>query len=502
MSPMDRRRFLAVTAATAASLKTFAQAPSQSATLTLHPGKSTFTIPRDFVGLSYEAEELMHPSFFSSHNSELVAQFRTLAPQGGILRVGGNTSDFGYWVPTEDAPIPQRRPAHAFGAVRIPDNPYPVTPEHVERLRGFLNATGWDCIYGINLATNVPSVAAEEAAAVTKILGEKLVCLQIGNEPDRYGINFRRDPKTWGAEPWFAEWLPFAKAVIARVPDVKLGLPDMSAKPDWFAVVVKGLDENPDVRARVTTLTYHYYIDGPASNPKMDIPHMLHANAGVVVDADVVRDAADKLHKTWRMSEGNTCWSGGKPGVSDVFAAALWSADYFLLHASLGCAGVNLHGGSGMSFGKPVTNGHLNLDPAFGAPNKESGHPRPAYTPLSHSSGQYVAEPVSYGMRLAGMFAGATLIPIDFNPGSINATAYAAKTPGGKILLAIINKDSSRAVNLELPAKHAAAVHTLTGESLTSRTADFHAASKIPATGSNLHIVVPPSTASVYTCEL
>jgi hypothetical protein len=34
------------------------------------------------------------------------------------------------------------------------------------------------------------------------------------------------------------------------------------------------------------------------------------------------------------MTQGNTCYRGGKPGVSDVFAAALWSADYSLLLAS------------------------------------------------------------------------------------------------------------------------------------------------------------------------
>jgi hypothetical protein len=44
-----------------------------------------------------------------------------------------------------------------------------------------------------------------------------------------------------------------------------------------------------------------------------------------------------------RMTEGNTCYRGGKPGVSDVFAAALWSADYSLLLTSNNYSGVNLH---------------------------------------------------------------------------------------------------------------------------------------------------------------
>jgi hypothetical protein len=47
----------------------------------------------------------------------------------------------------------------------------------------------------------------------------------------------------------------------------------------------------------------------------------------------------------YRMTEGNSCYNGGKKGVSDTFAAALWSGDFVLRAASVGCIGVNLHGG-------------------------------------------------------------------------------------------------------------------------------------------------------------
>ena len=59
---------------------------------------------------------------------------------------------------------------------------------------------------------------------------------------------------------------------------------------------------------------------------------------------DIVR-TADAHKLIYRMSEGNSCYRGGKPGMSNAFAASLWAADYLLTLASLGCAGVNLHGG-------------------------------------------------------------------------------------------------------------------------------------------------------------
>jgi hypothetical protein len=500
MRLLDRRRFVAVAAASVASLKSFAEPASQTGTLTLRREGTGPTVPLDFVGLSYEMQQITAPDFFSAQNKELIAQFRALAPTG-MLRLGGNTSDFGYWKPTPDAPMPPRLPEHPFGVVANPDHPFPVTPEGLKRVRGFLDVTDWRCIYGINMATNVPSVAAEEAVAAMSILGPRLECIQIGNEADRYGINFRRDPKTWGPQAYYKEWLTFAQAIVARVPNVRLGMPDLAAKPDWFGAVADALDHHP-IRSHVVTLTYHYYEDGPPSNPKMDIPHLLNANADVLKDAGVVRDAAARLRTTWRMTEGNTCWNSGKRGVSDVFAAALWSADYMLLHAWLGCAGINLHGGDSRSFGR-TPGAVVQADDHLPAQQADADdHPHPPYTPISFYHGRYVAEPVSIGMRFAGMFAGATMFPVEFDPGKVNATAYAAKDKNGKTLLAIINKGDAGTVDVKVPARQSAKVYRLTGASLDARTAEFSLdAAAVPVRGGVLHLVVPPSVGAIYVYE-
>jgi hypothetical protein len=51
--------------------------------------------------------------------------------------------------------------------------------------------------------------------------------------------------------------------------------------------------------------------------------------AKVQKTADTATAAAYKMGARVRMTEGNTCYRGDKPGVSDVFAAALCS-DYSL----------------------------------------------------------------------------------------------------------------------------------------------------------------------------
>jgi hypothetical protein len=57
------------------------------------------------------------------------------------------------------------------------------------------------------------------------------------------------------------------------------------------------------------------------------------------------RAVADSGGLGFRMTEGNSCFGGGKPGVSDALASALWAMDYMLYVASKGYVGVNLHGG-------------------------------------------------------------------------------------------------------------------------------------------------------------
>ncbi len=174
------------------------------------------------------------------------------------------------------------------------------------------------------------------------------------------------------------------------------------------------------------------------------------------------------------MTEGNTCYRGGKPGLSDVFGSALWSADYFLKLASLGYAGVNLHGGTAKSVAIGL-GGKLPGEELMADPN--APHPKPFYTPIAQMGDTYVLEPVAYGMMFAQRFAGATVVPMDFDPGSVNATAYAAKHPDGRELIAIINKDATRELALGPDLKGWRVSERLTGPSLTANEARLERAS-------------------------
>ena len=61
-----------------------------------------------------------------------------------------------------------------------------VTPEALQPLAGFLRATGWKLVFGVNLKIGVPAMAVELARAVQRIVGDDLLAIQIGNEANNY----------------------------------------------------------------------------------------------------------------------------------------------------------------------------------------------------------------------------------------------------------------------------------------------------------------------------
>jgi hypothetical protein len=448
-------------------------------------------MPIDFVGLSYEVQQLADPGFFSAQNSGLIREFKALSSTG-VLRLGGNTSEFAYWKPKPDSPEPEHpQVREVVGEPKA--QYYAVTPEAVRNLAEFLQATGWTCIYGIGMGTNTPARAAEEAAFAARTLGDRLQYFQIGNEADLFDRHLR-DPKTWSARTYLQEWLSLSRAIAAGVPAAKFGMPDVAGAVSWLTEIA---DAWPSVQnpPHVTTLSHHYYFGGPATNPDVNIPNLLKPATMQRVQntANIASAAASKMGARVRMTEGNTCYRGGKPGVSDVFAAALWSADYSLLLASNNYSGVNLHGGTGNSVANSV-GGSLPGDALLEAKGETTeqiaAHPHPFYTPIGRFGSDYVLEPVAHGLKFAGSFSGGTLLKAEMKTDfsaklqdtGVNATAYAAKLPGGHTSVIILNKDATADLEVELDfgqdASGAVQTETLHAPALDSREAHITTSTK------------------------
>ena len=435
---MNRRVFLRNAAAAVSGAAThllLAQRDSMAitepihATLTIDESTTLATVPVDFIGLSYESAQLANPAFFSATNTGLIALFRGLSANG-VLRLGGGTSEFTAFTTQEPSAPP---PFDAVG----PDNSKnvkadtPVTPASLRNLRAFLDATNWRCLYGLNLGRGPVTRAAEEAFYVDRILGSRLIAFQLGNEPDAWRNRYR--PASWNYADYWKEWSAAHAAVVARVPGAKFAGPDVSNKMPY----VTGFAEDVKKSApNVVLLTSHYYAMGPAGAPGITLDKLLSPDPKLERDLMTAMDAARGAGIPYRMSEGNSCWNGGQPGVSDTLASALWAADMMLDFASLGCAGVNLHGGG-------------------------SGY----YTPIAGSlAAGFVRRPEYFGMELASRFTGATLLKSTLDCADEKVRAYAARKPGAQ-LIAVINK-TARPAAIQFPLRRARRQWLLTGRAI------------------------------------
>lgn len=437
---INRREFIGITFSTAAvmampSLLRAQGAGTAQATLTVHPGQAGNRIPDNYTGLSYESSQLADPSFFAPTNAQLIGLVQRLGRRG-VLRIGGNSSEYALWQSPSSSVLSPGAPPADVGAPDTGGKAHrhtTITPHAIDNLAGFLDAVNWQLIYGVNLGTGTPEMAADEAAYVWQAAGRHVLAFQIGNEPDLYNHNGLR-PSTYGFSDYFAEWQRFADAIRKRVPNAPLAGPDVAYKTDWVSSFAKSAG------AEVSFLSGHYYAEGPPSNPAMNIDRLLSPNPRLLTSMASFMQTSQEYHLPYRMTEGNSCYDGGKPGVSDTFASALWGGDYMLQVAQAGYAGVNFHGG-GQGW----------------------------YTPIATDHGISSARPLYYGMLLAGYFAGARLVGMDFNVQGANTTAYAAQAKD-HLLAAIFNKDETAPVHatLDVGPIRSASMWRLTAPSVDS----------------------------------
>ena len=153
--------------------------------------------------------------------------------------------------------------------------------------------------------------------------------------------------------------------------------------------------------------------------------------------------------------------------MSNAFAASLWAADYLLTLASLGCAGINLHGGDSRYLSAGLGDHNPGLEVAG---NDKRSAPNGFYTPIATEQGQVAeARPVYYGMLLAQEFAGATMLALEAAQSQPEMLQAYAAEKNGKAMIALVNKSSFGDRNIVITADkpfHRAALSRLTGTGL------------------------------------
>ena len=391
----------------AASVLPFVPTPSRAAntvSIRLNAERPLRRISPDFMGLGYEASSVAMPGLLSARNRSYVQLVRNLGRQG-VIRVGGNVSDYSTY--KADGP-----------SVSLPKATV-LSAENIRQLKTFLDATGWKLIWGLNLGGNDLDNAVQEARAVIETMGASLLALEAGNEPDLFvAAGHRKAPYDYTA--WHAEYRSYKTAIRAALPNAPFAGPDLAGATDWMVSFAR--DEGKDV----ALFTAHHYIAGQA-NSASTVELMLQEEKKYQPALVRFQAVSEQSGVPYRLCETASFSGGGKTGVSDTFAAALWALDYLFVLASHGCRGVNMETGVN----------HLGRISY--------------YTPISDDlAGHYGAAPEYYGLLAFAQFVGEMQIAVSCDANDVNLTAYAVSQGGGRIRLAVINKDFGRDADVEI----------------------------------------------------
>jgi hypothetical protein len=333
-------------------------------------------IPKDFLGVSFEAASLVEP-WLDPSASNLAALLAALGP--GVLRIGGTTLDRDtFWAPTGTA-LPD------WASIRI-------GPADLQRLANLSRASGWRVILGLNLRSDDPAAAAAEAGVAASILGPQLVGFEIGNEPEAY-VKYGWRPSTWGLSSYLGEVIDYRDAIAATAPGVPLIGPASNSAD--FVSAFSAVAGGPGV-----PLTAHSYSLTACGGTPPTTAMLLGGGVAYTTTSHVraVVAAGTDFGRPVRIAETNSIACGGDSITSNTHAGGVWAADDLLRVAQLGAVGVNLHGGV------PGVCG-------------DTDHNVPWYAPVcaptadSLAAGVLAPQPEWYAMRLLRPVMGSAFAP-------------------------------------------------------------------------------------------
>ena len=413
--------------------------------MVIGPGAPLRSAPRSYLGLSTEYREL--PGFEQRWPifERVLALLHVPGEGPMVLRIGGDSADHSFWDPTGG---------------RLPGWAVRLSAAWLAPMRRLLRREAVRLILDLNLVTGSALMAARWVAAAQRNLPRHTIAgLEVGNEPDIYSRQFWQAivssrvpgepalPATLSAAGYVRDFRAYAQALERVAPDVPLIGPAV-ANPirdrGWVSKLIYG------ARTDLGAVSAHRYPYSacvrPSSSAYPTIPRLLseRASAGIAQSLAPVIALAHRAGLPFRLTELNSVTCGGRPGVSDAFATALWAPDalFELLHA--GVDGVNVH---------------VRADTVNGAF---------AFGPTG-----LVARPLLYGLimfvRALGQdpeLVGRTV----YGGHGVDLKVWASRTAGRVLRVLLIDK-SNRAVRvgLRLPGSGAATVQRLLAPAVGSR---------------------------------
>lgn len=388
----------------------------EDAEVTATADRSGPGITSENIGVSFEATDLADPRLDPA-KSNLDEQLKSLGSPA--LRFGGNALDRRtFWTSKGE------KPKHGEKTT--------ITPDDLKRLKKLVGVTGSSVTIGIPLGTYDPERGADMAAHAVDILGDSLVGLAIGNEPNGYTVKDVPSGavrgKGWNKDKYVEQLEAYAKAIHAKRPDAPIIGPDVYDGSWMEAFAGSGVKHKKAISQHWYQLYECDSTQVPGRGPQ----------AANLIDP-LAKDAAKKnlgIGKSKADDAGLPLWleetgPTSCPGTNDTSltnASALWAADYTMYAATLGVERMAMHSMLGAcNGGAPMS---LICDPAdHGDRSKE-----------------FQVRPNMLGLRLLVPSLGGHFTRTSVSGGG-NMSAYTVvKNDGRKLVTTVINANDAASV--------------------------------------------------------
>jgi hypothetical protein len=413
------------------------------AELTIGSQERLTDIPRSFLGFSTEYWTLPVDERHIMLYRRVISLVHVPGNGRFVLRIGGDSSDHTLWEPTV-----HDLPRWAFA----------LTPQWIARTARVVRESGLRVIIDLNFITGTPRLAAALARQAERELPRhSIIGFEVGNEPDLYvrtlwtlqlghGLAAGLLPRAITPTTYAGAYGAYERSLAAVAPKVPLLAPAL-ALPRRDRGWIEALLRSP--HPHLGTISVHVYPYTACANPNAGnyptVARILseHASTGMAAAVAPAVALAHQAGLPVRVTEFNSVTCGGRPGVSNAFATALWAPDALFELAGAGVTAADLH----------VRVFSVNA-------------------PFRFSVRGIQARPLLYGLILFRRMLGpdSRLVPLQTQgASSTDLTAWAVRHAGGALNVLLIDRGKrSVRVNLRLPSYGAATVGRLQAPTASS----------------------------------
>lgn len=432
-------------------------------------------MPPMFIGIKTgKAEFGKTTRLFTSNYTRAVQDFATLSPIAGQSCVLSLGDDGTKWV--------------SNGAGQVAGE---VSRTDIDALARFLEKANCKLDYSAAILKNTPQNAADELAYVESTVGENLIGVGFGNEPEGYGMT---------ASQYATLWNTFAVAALNADNKLKFKGPETAVASNLGSWMTAWYQAN--AKLPLAYGSQHFYVSGPQNCPTCSIGSMLaqrtsnsYWNSMVLQKNSLEANLPHPLPVA--LTETNNFYSGGAPGISNSFASSLYGFDFVFRAAQ-----------SGFSFASFTEDDFWSK--GYSPMNIINGY---TYGPRFEYYGMYLAALAGYGPMLSTSVSG---------PASVHAYTV-QDTVHGSLNTGLTNtSETNYSVTVSLPAgievtgcsayllSDAAGLADTAQKEVMLQGGEFNSSSQIemkeaygiPVSGGTARIALPAASALLMKCAV